>query len=356
MKEIITSILEDSSTAPSPDNFQPWRFEVRNEEINVFKVPSLMNHLLDSREHVLILTVGMLIENIVIASTHYGYKATVSLFPPGAGPDQVAKITLAKEPGLKEDPLYGFLKLRCTNRKKYRKEKISQQVLDELRSGLAAFPGMEMQFITRQEEIKKIGKAVSAIDKVMCENQQLHQALFRHITWTIKEEQETHQGLSLDSMELKSHEKMLFKAIKNWPVINTLNKIGFSNVIRAQNAAQYSSAVCSVVISNRDESNTGYANAGRFAERFWLNATRNNLSLHPIVGVIYCSQKVKEDKTQSLFTAGQVELLNESYSVVNSIAGSHGKTNPQIMFYFRMGYAKPTAYKSTRKKAVISFV
>jgi hypothetical protein len=354
MKEEITRLLNESVTAPSPDNYQPWRFEVRGNDIEVYKVPKKVNAMLDSRQHVLLLTNGMLIENIEVAATHYGFRAGTGLFPDSARPDLVARISLSKDHSVKSHPLYPFLNTRCTNRKLYSKDSIPQAVLDELSAPLVNFPGIEMQFLTGQPEIKKLGKAVSAIDKIMCENKQLHEALFQHITWTVKEEQETHQGLSLDSMELNAVEKQLFRAIRNWPVINALNKIGFANVIRSQNAAQYGSAGCSVIISTRNDGEADYVEAGRFIQHFWLAATQKKLSLHPVVGVIYCTQKISDEK-ETVFTSGQAALLRESYDVLDSIASSHGKTNPHIVFFFRMGYAKPTGYKSTRKKAQIIF-
>jgi len=355
MKEEIIQLLNDSVTAPSPDNFQPWKFVVRENVIDVFKVPQLVNKLLDCKEHVLILTNGMLVENIEIAASNYGYRASTTLFPDASQPDLVARISLAKDPAVKVNPLYAFLKTRCTNRKLYKKDKVAPEVQESLSSLLKDFPGMEVQYVNQQDQIKNIGKAVSAIDKIMCENKALHHALFQHITWSIAEEQQTHQGLSLDSMELNGAEKQLFKVIKNWPVINTLNKIGFSGVIRSQNAAQYGSAGCSAIISTRNDSNADYLNAGRFVQRFWLKATEMKLSLHPIVGVIYCNQKVNYDDI-SIFTGPQEKMLNENYAVLNSIAEGLGKTNHHIVFYFRMGYAKPTSYQSTRKKAEINFV
>ena len=354
MKEEITRLLNESMTAPSPDNFQPWKFVVKGNQISVYKIPGMVNPLLDHKEHVLILTNGMVVENVCIAASHYGYRTSATFFPDASEKDLVARIDLQKDPSVKADPLYEMLQKRCTNRKPYRKEKISQAILDEFTSLTKEFPGVELQYVSAQEEIKKLGKAVSAIDKIMCENKELHHALFQHITWTREEEQQTHQGLSLDSMELNAAEKQLFRVIKNWPVMNALNKIGFSNIIRSQNAAQYGSAGCSVIVSTSNDGDVDYLNAGRFVQRLWLKATTHRLSIHPIVGVIYCTQKVTHENP-SVFTPAQADLLRENYKILDSIAAAHGKTNRHIVFYFRMGYAKPTGYQSTRKKAEIIF-
>src|SRR6188768_2447954 len=113
MKEEIVRILNDAITSPSPDNFQPWRFVVKENVINVYKVFEKVNHLLDYKEHVLILTNGMLVENISIAASHYGYRADISKFPDLSSPDLVARISLQKDSEVKTDPLYIFLNKRC---------------------------------------------------------------------------------------------------------------------------------------------------------------------------------------------------------------------------------------------------
>jgi hypothetical protein len=351
MRDIIVRILNESCTAPSPDNFQPWRFEVTGMEIKVFKVPGKVNHLLDFDEHVLLLTEGMVIENIVIAASAEQIRCAVTYFPDGEKPDCVARIVLSKDDSLHPDPLAAFLHQRCTNRKMYSKQKISVPVLQELESTLNDYPGLTLTITSDTKQIKDLGKAVSAIDQVMFENKRLHDSLFEHITWSKEEEQRTHVGLSLDSMEFKAAEKLLFKGLKNWSLVNALNMTGFSRFVRFKNSMQYGSAAASALVSARKGDRTDYLDAGRFVQRFWLKATRAGLSLHPIVGVIYCSQKV-DGENNDLFASNHKELLRDSYDVLQEVAGSG---DSPVVFFCRLGYAKKTSYQSTRKPAEIIF-
>ena len=354
MNDIISRILNDSITAPSPDNFQPWRFEVAENEISVFKVPGKVNHLLDCNDHVLILTNGMLIENIVIAASNYGYRPDLTFFPDKSISDLVAKVHLTREPNIISDPLYHFLKTRCTNRKLYSKRNIPAEIISDLKTTQNGFPELGLQIITDQHQIKALGSAVSTIDKIMFENKELHDSLFAHITWSKQEEQKSNEGLNLDSMEFNFAEKLLFRTLKNWTVVRFLNMFGFSNFVRFKNSKQYSSASASVIVSAKQGSLIDYMNAGRFVQRFWLKATEHNLSLHPIVGVIYCYQKVTEEKS-GLFSVAHSKLLEDNYQLLHSISATPNNANSPVVFYFRMGYAKKTSYQSSRKKAEIKF-
>jgi len=39
MKEVIKKIIEAGIMAPSGENCQPWRFEVRGNKISIFNIP-----------------------------------------------------------------------------------------------------------------------------------------------------------------------------------------------------------------------------------------------------------------------------------------------------------------------------
>ena len=354
MKEIILQILNDSITAPSPDNFQPWRFEVRNNELAVFKVPGKVNQLLDCKEHVLLLTNGMLIENIVIAATHHGYRSELTLMPDPSKPDLVAKILLHRDSGINEDPLYPFLTLRSTNRKLYKKEKLSPEISAALLTIQHPYPGVELQLIEHQDDIKSLGKAVSAIDKIMFENKKLHDSLFAHMT-TSKKEMLTKQGLVLDAMEFNPAEKLLFSWLTNWRVVKLFNFFGFSSFVRFKNSKQYGSAAAAFLVGVKNNSETDYLIAGRAVERCWLKATEGGLSFHPIVGVLYCYQKVKEN-LNDVFSEDQATLLEESYKKIESIATANGMTGNHLVFFSRVGHATPPSHKSLRKNADVDFL
>ena len=349
MKETILSILKDSVTAPSPDNYQPWRFEVKGADVFIFKVPGLVNHLLDCHEHVLLLTDGMLLENMAIAATAHGCRSNIQLLPPGTAPDCVAKVSLEKSDG-KPDPLHAHLYKRCTNRKPYSSRAVEPAIVHELSATAEEYPGLNISIVTDQSKVKQLGKAVAVMDRIMFENQALHDSLFEHITWTREEEQRTHVGLNLDSMEFKPPEKLMFRALKNWGFVKAMNFTGFSRFVGFKSGMQYGAATGAVIGSVNTESPEAYLLAGRCMQRLWLKATAHGLSMHPIVGAIYCYQKVEVERTEQ-FSAVHEQWLRNSYAQLQSAAGTK---NP-LVFFLRMGYGKPTTYQSTRKSPDVRF-
>ena len=77
--------------------------------------------------------------------------------------------------------------------------------------------------------------------------------------------------------------------------------------------------------------------------------------MHPIVGVLYCYQKVKEN-LNDVFSEAEAKLLEESYKKIESIAVANGMTSQHIVFFSRVGYADVPSHKSLRKNADIDFL
>ena len=64
----IKKILEAAVHAPSGENCQPWRFEIRGDEIGVFNLPKKDQSLYNEGQMASYVAHGALIENILIAN------------------------------------------------------------------------------------------------------------------------------------------------------------------------------------------------------------------------------------------------------------------------------------------------
>ena len=92
MSEDIQKILEAGCRAPSGSNSQPWRFMVKDNQISIFALPEKDHPILNFRHRGTWVAHGALLENILITSSHLGYKTDVKLFPDKDYPKFIAKI------------------------------------------------------------------------------------------------------------------------------------------------------------------------------------------------------------------------------------------------------------------------
>ena len=158
MREVIKKILNTAVWAPSGDNSQPWRFEVRDRIIDVFCLPEKDNPIFNYRNRGTYLANGALIENIVIAASHEGYATEVKIFPDSANPKHIAQIELTSSDP-KAEPLYNYILKRASNRKFYQKNKtLSLEQKNTLLQASAAFAEVKTVFIEEKKPCLKLAR------------------------------------------------------------------------------------------------------------------------------------------------------------------------------------------------------
>src|SRR3989338_5351391 len=125
MRDDIQKIIADGVLAPSGENCQPWKFEVKNNQICVFNVPEADTYLYNYNQKGSYVAHGALLENISISALKHRYRANITLFSDNNEPDLVAIVTLDNNES-SDDALYPYLKQRCTNRKDYNGQKLTE--------------------------------------------------------------------------------------------------------------------------------------------------------------------------------------------------------------------------------------
>lgn len=350
LREHIQKILEAGAQAPSGSNSQPWKFEVRGNEITVVAIPERDHPVLNFRYRGTWIAHGALIENISIAAHEFGYNANVKLFPEAANPNVTARIKLEKKE-TKGDTLFRAIALRTTNRKPYSLLPLSENERKELfRVGKEReTPGVAAVFIDDSQKIKELGKAASVNEVVMFENQALHRLLFEEIVWTKKEEERRGKGLLFKTMELKPPAAVI-KMLGKWPLMRILNIFGVARAIAKDNIKMYSSAplVCAIFCGDGD---ADFVNAGRLMERIWLRATAIGLSSHLMTGVLFMWQRIASGEVE-WFSGEHVKLIQGAYQMT---ATTVGVDNQNIALLFRIGKAEEPSARSFKKPPEIFF-
>ena len=74
---------------------------------------------------------GAFIENVTIAASSEGFSTKIDLFPDANDTNYVARIELSEQ-SVSKDSLSDFIDKRVTNRKPYKKEKITTEEKSEL--------------------------------------------------------------------------------------------------------------------------------------------------------------------------------------------------------------------------------
>ncbi len=347
MSEDIQKILEAGCRAPSGSNSQPWKFTVDGNQISIFALPEKDHPILNFRHRGTWLAHGALIENILIASSHLGYKTDIKLFPDKNNQKFIAKIILEKT-SPKNEPLYPAIWDRAINRKPYKNTPLTMGQKENLLNGANEIAGNEIKIIEESNHLKTLGWAVSVNEIVMLENKALHKLFFEEIVWTKEEEEKKKTGMYLKTLELKPPQEFGLRLASFWPVMNILNKAGMARTIAKQNADIYSQCALMGIILAEDR-DRDFITVGRMIERIWLNATAMGLSLHLISGIFFFWQRIMAGQTKE-FSEEHIKIIKKAYDTAAEIFDV--KQNI-ISLLFRVGDGGSPSALSSRRPPVI---
>lgn len=339
----IKTILESAMRAPSGDNCQPWRFVIKNNSINILNLPERDTSLYNFRQRASLVAHGALLENITITSHALGYDAEIKPFPDKINPNLVATVELKKS-DIRDEPLHLYISRRSTNRKQYRPAPLTAEQRIGLLNMSRGLSSGEVRLLEGPREKALLAKAIGINDKLVFENRNLHSFLFEHIRWTEEEALKTRDGLDIKTLELSPPQTIGFRLLKNWSLLQKLNKLGLSGVIakQAEKLCLSSSAIGIVIVSgNTDED---FLTGGRLVQRVWLEATRTGLAFQPMTGITFLVQRVMAGDKKELSTAN-VKLIMDAYEPIRTAFGLEKET---IVLLFRIGHSDPPSSRSLR--------
>lgn len=302
-EERLLFLLNYAILAPSSYNTQPWKFNVSDNEIEVFSDKTRWLTVADADQREFYISIGCAMENLLIAAEHFGYLNNVQYFPEPNRTDLVASIRLI--PGGKletSDPgLFQAILARHTNRQPYENR---------------TFPESDLQLLNNTTE-KGLGLYVTSNPKIKSE--------FRDLEVRANK-------IQYDNVEYKSE-------LGYWLGQGMMGPTGiqakiaqfevlFLDVGKDQtrkDSALLNSTLTLGFVTSRENDKTSQVKAGQLLERVWLTATARNIRVQPM------SQALEVPQTK----AELERLVPDNGSYVQQI--------------FRLGYAPPETEYTPRR-------
>ena len=341
-RETTSEILRDACRAPSGDNAQPWRFAVKKNVIRVMNVPEKDDSLFNYRQMTNYVALGACVENIRISAEGRVFRTKVQLFPEPTNPLVVAEVELMLDVSVKNE-LARYITKRVTNRKPYHSKAIEPEKLNTL-AALAKDIGGRIVFITDKEKIKEIACSVSAGEKLAIENRSIHDFLFKHVTWTKKEDDKEH-GFYIDTFEFNPVQRIAFRIFSNWNILNFFLPLGVSNLVANDAEKLHATAAAFGAIVFPKGVTEDYLKVGVLLERVWLAATSLDLSLQPTTTVHFIGARVLSGDPGDLSAPHQELLKSRLSQLLNQF---NVLENERITFIFRLGYGDPPSGITSR--------
>lgn len=332
----IESIIKAGIAAPSADNSSPWKYKQIEDGLEIFIDSTRSSSISDSRYLLSDLAIGATLENINISASSFGYKAHFSIFPNGDTDldKPVCKITFLKD-SISIDPLNSFIYKRHTNRTFPWKESIEQTKKNNIKENIT---NSDNNLLWLSMDEKKIALAlIRNAESLRFKHQSLHQELFSSINFDIGWNKDCPEKLAPKWLNVELPMRPFFKALKNWSLMNLLNKIGVYKIMGVRAAwLPVKLTTDLVLLTSKNNDRTAIINAGRFMQRIWLTATQEEIAVQPFAAACIYSQQFINISSEFNNASKEIkttldELTNGDYGIMFLRMGVSSKNlDPKI--------------------------
>jgi hypothetical protein len=346
--ETIKKILDLAVLAPSGDNVQPWRFEMKEGKLSVFNLPERDDSLYNFQSLAAYINSGTLLENISIAASSFGYKASFEFSPVKNESQRIASVRFEKTEQ-REHSLLSAITERHTNRKPYDSNSLSQEELAELTAVLKESDNTQLFFITEEKQKQRVGKAASKNEIILFGNSKLHSFFFNHIHW--KPEAGDEIGFPVETLEIPKEGLPMFRLLRSWKVSRLLSFLRVPSLIASENAKLYASAGAHGAIVSKDFSPQSCILSGMLFQRLWLQSTKMGLKFQPLMGIAFLMERVRAKDAE--LSEKQKEIVTDAY---HEIEESFGISQGVIIAAFRIGRGPEPSGKTKRLSQEIKFL
>ena len=338
--QIKAVIVEAALYSPSADNSQPWQYVWHdNDNLSIWCDPQLSGKATDKTYVLTDLAIGSVLEAIKLQAKTLGLKAELSYFP-DSDLMHVAMVHFSAQINdelVTEDcELAKYIPDRHTDRRFPFNGKIDDDIKRQLSESLND-ENCKIITLTDKKESAPYLSLIKKAEAVRFKAESLHSELFQTVNF--KEPAPT-QGMTLSMLGIEPFARPIFRYISTWRNMQKLNKIGASNMIAIRSVSlpfKLSPGLCLLTVSG--ESRLDIVKAGQQMLRFWLQATKLGLSVHPYAapGVLTLAKPNLEP-----------QLIHELEVVEKGLAEQLGAEAKALMF-FRIGYKKGLPVRSQRR-------
>ena len=319
--------------APHAHNLQSWLVDLDTPDTIVLRLD--LRRLLpetDPWSRQLVISQGTFLELLQIAANERGYRADISMFPQGEfdakTPDSrpTALIRLAKDDGVKTDPLFAHIFNRHTHRGVYENRIPNAQARQTLADSVKDF-SVQLGLVTSEEASMQQHRAI-AMDAWRIEMQTPHTLLESYKVLRVgpQEIAQHRDGISLNTPMVRGLVALnLFDRSKP----SEPDSFAIKGQISEFNDKMSTTPAC-VWLSTSDNSRRTQMLCGRAYVRLQLAATALGLRMHPL------SQALQEYPEQT-----------NNYKAIHELLVGKDST-ATVQMWTRLGYA-PVGSPSPRR-------
>jgi molybdopterin/thiamine biosynthesis adenylyltransferase len=343
----IERVLDLARWAPSGDNEQPWRFELVDETSAVIYAHDTRDwciYDLDGTSSQI--AVGALLENLRIAASGEGMRVNIQRRENTSDTASIFDVVLQPEGSVVPDPLVPFIRARATQRKPLD----TRPLLPRQKSALeqAVGPGYKVIWLEGSKTLRQMAKLLFHNAHIRLTTPEAYEVHKKNIEWGARfsEDKLPEHALGLDLLT----RKVMRFVLGSWSRVKFANRFFAGTWLPRLQMDLLTGLRCGahfVIVADAPLSSQDcYLKGGGALQRFWLEATRQNLQLQPEMTPVIFSRYVSSGLNFTTVVSEQV-LASQLADQLTGLLGGDISADRRV-FMGRVGFGEAPDSRSVR--------
>ena len=339
-------VLELARWAPSGDNTQPWRFEIRSDtEFLVHGYDTSTHCVYDLDGAASQFSHGALLETVALAATKFGCRAESSTLSEDPSGHIVYRVALTPDPGVAEDPLAASITERTVQRGPLATRPLSGSEKSAMEASVRPFRIVWLESFAERRRMAALNAFSAHIRLTIPEAFAVHHAT---IDWDATNSEDRMPGTALGAPSF--FVPVMRTALASWERVDFFNKYLAGTVMPRLFLDVLPGLKCSahfaVVAQDVPKLPRDYVAGGRATQRLWLTATRLGFQVQPLYTPLVFSKYARENRNFTTVEPAKVRA-KEVAARLEAIFGTD--VAQRAVFLGRIGPSKSVNGRSIRR-------
>jgi hypothetical protein len=340
----IDLLLTAAGRAPSGGNCQPWLVEISDTTIIVKLNPQKLGQILDVNHYGSHFALGAFAQNLELAAKHLGLQLSSEIIHASDPNHFSLKYTLNDRTQPKTHPLYFAVLKRDTNRQLAKGKLISPSLVNSLQNiAVADNPNFRLDTVSSHQQKTECANILGVADRIRTKNYPLLKQMLEEIRWTPSAAASTLDGVDIRTMELPGNVNKMLQLLSKFA---SLAKIMPDLALEKQAwpLLKNSSHLCLLSFKGKPNPNS-FFQTGYVMEHLWLEATLQNLSVHPWTVITFFIIRAKFFKNTAFSKTEEADLIHQEKRLHQLF---NLPQNYTPAFIFRLSQSDPPSRRSMR--------
>lgn len=340
----IEQVLDLARWAPSGDNTQCWRFEIKSAQ-------RFFVHGFDTRDHCVYdldgrpsqISLGALLATIEIAATAFGHEAIIRRDSASDETRPLFDVEL-RPASIKPHPLLPYIRERSVQRRRLSTRALRPVEKQALEMAAAPFQLVWLEGWKARFKVARLLSQNAQIRLTMREAYEVHRSI---IVWKTRFSE---KGIPDSAVGLDPLGLMLMRwAMRDWRRVDFLNRYMGGTLLPRMQLDFLPALACgahvAMVAESVPKNIDDYVEAGRAVQRFWLTATALELRHQPEMTPLIFARYVRE----GLRFSTDDKKIQEAARVSQGLTALLGADQASRAIWFgRVGAGAAARSRSTR--------